>query len=94
MKIDRGFYSMFDEFAYKLGLSFNALPFYNDRSEKLMGYIPYLSYLPDNKFGEKREEIRVGTLPQTSTKCNEMLAKAVLYKIQEIPDLEKVIKGQ
>lgn len=89
-----GFYGMFDDFAFKLGLNFNAVPFYNERNDKLMGYIPYLVFSNENKFGIEKGEQRISSTPIKLDKCYEMIAKEVLYKIQAIPNLEKVIGGE
>ena len=38
-----GFYVMFDEFAYKLGIGISATGFLDNR-DRLSGYIPYIIY--------------------------------------------------
>ncbi len=87
------YYSLFDDFAFKLGIGFLAIPVENEKTGRLYGYYPAFNFYPDNIINEKP---RCKTLvepesPMTIRQVYSFLAKELLYRIMRVRNLDYII---
>ena len=91
----KSYYGLFDDFAFKLGVSINADEIGN-KNHKTIGYIPSITYHSNNLLKEEPRDHRLisEVSPLSLNKCFDYLAKELLYRIMRVPDLDKVIMGK
>lgn len=86
----RSYYSLFDEFSFRLGIGIIAKEVVGSKTNKTIGYVPCLKYYADNLLKEEPrvEPLVSGTTPLKLNHCYDYLAKELLYRIMRIQNLE------
>ncbi|HCQ16826.1 MAG TPA: hypothetical protein DIU20_11220, partial [Cryomorphaceae bacterium] len=81
-----------DDFAYRLGISIQAIEVTDQKSGKVKGYLPCLKYYPNNPLNEESRLDHLTSNTLKENKCYELLAKELLYRIMRIKDIEKLLQ--
>ena len=91
----KSFYILFDDFTYKLGIEMIARDVVNERTGKILGYIPCIKYSSNKFLNEKPrvEPLIDSEFPLNLIDCYEYLAKELLYRIMRIQDLDELISA-
>lgn len=76
----KSYYEIFDNLSYKYGFDFNADEIANPKTNKIVGYLPYLVYYAHNSSENK---LVLEDSPLSLKLCYELLAKKVFKNIQK-----------
>ncbi len=87
------YYSLFDNFSFEIGLGIIAKEVVNRKTDKTIGYIPFLKYYSDNILNEKPRVVSLTSCssPLSLNQCYDYLAKELLYRIIRIENLDTII---
>lgn len=87
------YYNLFDDFCNRLGFGFVNDELVNEKNDKTIGFYPLIKYYPNNILNEPAGEKQLVNVnsPVNEKLSYEILAKQVVYRIMEIPNLDEVI---
>lgn len=88
-----GYYDLFDMVARKLGITVLAEQLIDEEKDKVLGYRPILKYYPGNKINATPGEKNLCANFLTYNKCHEIMAKELVSRIQQVPDIEKFLSN-
>ncbi len=86
------YYSAFDSFGAYVGLNFSIYPVENINNSKIIGYSYMISYSIDGFYQNKETE--ESNTPMKLKYCTQFLAKRVLYRFMQIPNLNQIINDR
>ena len=86
------FCNFFDDFCFGIGLGFENIAVYAEKTDKLLGYIPRLKFYPENIFQETETYIDLTNSVLDIKSSSKLLAKETLYKIMRGENFENYIK--
>jgi hypothetical protein len=90
-KHSSNYYLILDAFVTKLGLGFvNSVMI--DKNDKIIGYIPQLTFHPRNVFNEIEPVKEFSYVAMDVKSSSKLLAKEVIYQIMRFDDLENFIE--
>lgn len=91
----KSYYALLDNFAYgKLRIGFGTSSVFKGDTDRHLGYIPLLKYYPDNPLGENPRDYQLINdfeKPLGLDKAYALIAKELVYRIAQIPNLDELL---